>query len=398
MTEGGDVGQWITVRKFGPYAAGCDEELGEKGVRTVYLGYHDDGTKDRPHYGVMRLFVPVTVVKKAVDLATNETQVTTYGKVTVTAVQATDEPALSERAWRGWNLRTVGDATDSERRMYLSDATLKGDLGYGLSGALNNTADAHTIVEVDDDLKARACPPTIFSPTFGAEGGGRTGIGAVSFKARIYERPGEVAPPGRIVVWGASNNVDAKWTLIGTNEIVSTVFSNFTWTTGGSYSAIKFELASEGYRRGVVDTGRVILDEVLISEKVQPSITFDYARPFRMNLGTHKPIVDILSRDEQPLAGESWGVQTKLTLKQHPPPRLFADARPRGRRHIQVRPLFPDVCADGPPRLAPDGRAVLPGVVLRPQCEVVGRCLRSDADHAAHRRPPRLAPRPDVQP
>ena len=316
VTEGGDVGQWITVRKFGPYAAGCDEELGEKGVRTVYLGYHDDGTKDRPHYGVMRLFVPVTVVKKAVDLATNETQVTTYGKVTVTAVQATDEPALSERAWRGWNLRTVGDATDSERRMYLSDATLKGDLGYGLSGALNNTADAHTIVEVDDDLKARTCPPTIFSPTFGAEGGGRTGIGAVSFKARIYERPGEVAPPGRIVVWGASNNVDAKWTLIGTNEIVSTVFSNFTWTTGGSYSAIKFELASEGYRRGVVDTGRVILDEVLISEKVQPSITFDYARPFRMNLGTHKPIVDILSRDEQPLAGESWGVQTKLTLKQ----------------------------------------------------------------------------------
>ena len=316
VTEGEDVGQWITVRKFGPYAAGCDEELGEKGVRTVYLGYHDDGTKDRPHYGVMRLFVPVTVVKKAVDLATNETQVTTYGKVTVTAVQATDEPALSERAWRGWNLRTVGDATDSERRMYLSDATLKGDLGYGLSGALNNTADAHTIVEVDDDLKARACPPTIFSPTFGAEGGGRTGIGAVSFKARIYERPGEVAPPGRIVVWGASNNVDAKWTLIGTNEIVSTVFSNFTWTTGGSYSAIKFELASEGYRRGVVDTGRVILDEVLISEKVQPSITFDYARPFRMNLGTHKPIVDILSRDEQPLAGESWGVQTKLTLKQ----------------------------------------------------------------------------------
>ena len=316
VTEGEDVGQWITVRKFGPYAAGCDEELGEKGVRTVYLGYHDDGTKDRPHYGVMRLFVPVTVVKKAVDLATNETQVTTYGKVTVTAVQATDEPALSERAWRGWNLRTVGDATDSERRMYLSDATLKGDLGYGLSGALNNTADAHTIVEVDDDLKARTCPPTIFSPTFGAEGGGRTGIGAVSFKARIYERPGEVAPPGRIVVWGASNNVDAKWTLIGTNEIVSTVFSNFTWTTGGSYSAIKFELASEGYRRGVVDTGRVILDEVLISEKVQPSITFDYARPFRMNLGTHKPIVDILSRDEQPLAGESWGVQTKLTLKQ----------------------------------------------------------------------------------
>ena len=316
IREGEGEGEWITVRKFGPYAAGCDEELGEKGVRTVYLGFHDDGTAERPHKGVMRLWVPTAVVKEAVDLATNATKVTSHGQVTVTGVQATDEPKLSERSWRGWNMRTAGDAADGERRMYLSDATLANDLGYGLVGALNNTADPATIVETEDETKARACLPTIFSPTFGAEGGGRTGIGAVSFKARVYERPGETAPAGRITVWGASDNTGANWTVIGTNEVVSTVFTNFTWATGGSYSAIKIELSSPGYRKGEIDTGRVILDEILISEKVQPSVTFDYARPFRMNLASHSEILDIMSPDEQPLAGESWGVQTKLTLKQ----------------------------------------------------------------------------------
>ena len=316
IREGEGEGEWITVRKFGPYAAGCDEELGEKGVRTVYVGFHDDGTEEKPHKGVMRLWVPTEVVTRAVDLATNATKVTSHGQVTVTGVLATDEPKLSERSWRGWNMRTAGDAADSERRMYLADATLANDLGYGLVGALNNTADPATIVEKDDGTKARACLPTIFSPTFGAEGGGRTGIGAVSFKARVYERPGETAPAGRITVWGASDNTGANWTLIGTNEVVSTVFTNFTWATGGSYSAIKFELSSPGYRKGEIDTGRVILDEILISEKVQPSVTFDYARPFRMNLATHSEILDIMSPDEQPLAGESWGVQTKLTLKQ----------------------------------------------------------------------------------
>ena len=314
LVEGDGVGEWITVKKYGN-AMGCDEELGQKGVKTVYLGWHDDGTEEQPHKGVMRLFVPVDVVKKAVALSTNAVGVTTCGQVTLTGLQVTDEPALSERSWRGWNMRTAGDGLDTERRMYLADALLANDIGFGLVGALNNTAEAASLVE-GDGVTARACLPTIFSPTFGAEGGGKTGIGAVSFKARVYGRPDEAPPAGRIVIWGASNNVDAKWTVIGTNEIVSTVFSNFTWTTGGNYSAIKFELMSPGYSKGVVDTGRVILDEILISEKVQPSISFDYARPFRMNLGTHSEILDIMSADEQPLAGESWGVQTKLTLKQ----------------------------------------------------------------------------------
>ena len=54
-----------------------------------------------------------------------------------------------------------------------------------------------------------------------------------------------------------------------------------------------------------------------------------------------------------------------LLSSQHKPSCLFAHVKPFGRCHIPLRPLFPDVCADGTHRLAAYGRPVLSGVVLR---------------------------------
>ena len=318
VEEGSGVGQWTTVRKYGPLAAGCDEELGSNGVKAVYIGWHDNAQKKNT--GVFRLFVPVKVVEKAIEeMGKTAMKSTGYGKVTLTGALATDEPALSDRAWRGWNMRTAGDERDEERRMYLFDATIDGGTGFGLVCGLNNTADGRTLTEPEDEVKARASLPTIYSPTFGTVQGLKTGVGAVEFKARLYARPGDedLALPGRVVVYGAADSVSGGWRVLATNEVVSTVFSNFTWSAAGeSYSAIKFELSSPGYGEGRIDAGRILLDEIVISEKVQPAISFEYARPFRMNLISHEPIADILSPDEQPLVGESWGIQTKLALKQ----------------------------------------------------------------------------------
>ena len=321
-------GVWTTLRKFGPRSAGCDEELGESGTKTVYLGWH------MPVQGVVRLFVPTNVVNAAVAEAHRGSPLpsgrTDYGRIVIRSASVTDEPELSDRAWRGWNLRTLGDAGDTEKRMYLPDSTREdGGTGTGLSGALNNTTNMSSLTSqepwppADLPLIAASGYPAIWSPTFGVAGGEQRGVGQVTFKARLYATAGSIESrtPGRIVLYGARNSLGTDWRVIQTNEIVSSVFSNFTWSANGEqYSAIKFELTSDDYLhpkpREMDNLARVILDEIVVSEKIQPSIGFAYARPFRQDLATAVPIADILSPAEQPLAGESWGIQTQVSVQQ----------------------------------------------------------------------------------
>ena len=305
--------QWMTLKKYGPTSKGCDAPLGTSGTKSEYLGWHNH--EKHPVKGVFRLFVPTEVVTEAVSQAQTKDNVE-YGAVTVTGMTVCDEPGLSERAWRGWNLRTIGDDQDSEKRMYIADMVT--DSGYGMVCGLNNQTNQSSLVEQGEDNRVVTGLPAIYSPTFGEVAGQETGVGAVSFKARLYATTAAAAKlPGRIVVWGARDNLASAWTAIVTNEIVSTVFSNFTWAANGEhYSAIKFELQNPGYREGRQDLGRVIIDEIVISEKIQPTVSFAYARPFRQSLFQRVVIDDIESPNEQPLAGESWGVQTQLTVEQ----------------------------------------------------------------------------------
>ena len=322
LGEQQDVGEWLTVAKFSATAADDDHRLVVGGStadsKSLYLGWHNHA--DRPVKGLFRLFVPPETVIAATNAAAQAGN-DDYGRIEVTESSCTDEPGLSPRSWRGWNMRTIGDSTDSEKRMNLVDMLIA-DGGQGLVAALNNST---TDVEDNkgnpvepDDKRLRSGNPAIYSPTMHPLKP-TSGVGSVTVKARLYSTSGspETSGGGRITIWGSKDSRAEKWTELDTFEITTSVFSNYTWTAGREvYTAVKFEVSDASARTPSGAYDRVILDEIVIGEKVPPTIDFVYARPFRMSLFSEEPIDDILSPAEQPLAGESWGVQTRLTLQQ----------------------------------------------------------------------------------
>ena len=304
------AGTWITIAKYT-----YDDLAGDTGrTKSQYLGLHNQ--PDSPVKGVFRLFVPPSVVTRAGIVATNATQNVDYGKITITGMTVSDEPGLSDRSWYGFNLRGIGDASDSEKRMYLMDTTLAGETGSGLDLALNNSLRG---VAPDDVVRARAHYPAVISPTFKDSDTARSGVGKVSFKARLYSRTPETAARGRIILYGASNSVEGRWEPLQTNEVASSAFTDYSWESKGrTYKAVKLEVETPAAKveSAPLDVDRVILDEIVVGERIQPSISFAYVRPFRQDLMTTKAVEDILSPNEQPLSGESWGIQTKVSLQQ----------------------------------------------------------------------------------
>ena len=310
-----EVGEWITVAKFGASNECPDGPLGRSGVRTVYLGWHDQA--DAPVTGLFRVFIPTKVVEKALVLATNATQNVDYGRITVTGMTVTDEPGVSAASWRGWNLRTIGDGTDTERRMFLDDGLLANDVGHGLSCGLNNSVND---IVGDETEKAAQNNPTIWSPTFETVDGKSRSIGEVTFRARLYyaDDVRETETGGVISVYGATSSTSDNWTLLASIRVTSSTFSNYTWRALGTtrYRAVKLEVSGPAAKTRVPDRDRVIVDEIVLKEKLDSKIGFEYVRPFRTNLYEPVPIEDIESPNEQPIVGESWGVQTKLRLEQ----------------------------------------------------------------------------------
>ena len=307
------IGSWVTLAKYNYSDLANDPSL----RKSVYLGLHNQ--PDAPVRGVFRLFVPTNVVIAAGILATNATPNLTYGQITITGMSVSDEPGLDDSSWFGYNLRGIGDATDSERRMFLNDITLQGETGHGLDLALNNSLNG---VSAEDRDRATANYPAIVSPTFkNASTNTKSGVGSVSFKARLYSTVGPVtANAGRVILYGASNSVNGQWEVLQTNIVSTTSFTDFSWASRGkTYKAVKFQVetpAAKSTSYTTPDVDRVILDEIFVGERIQPTVTFDYVRPFRQNLMSSAVIEDILSSSEQPLVGESWGIQTKLTLTQ----------------------------------------------------------------------------------
>ena len=300
------VGTWVTLTNY-TYA-----QLGPSGSKTIYLGWHDQ--PEAPVTGVFRVVVPEEVVKKAIVAATNETENVDYGRITVTGMTVTSEPPLSDRCWRGWNLRTIGDEGDAERRMLLTDITMDNEAGHGLDCALNNSI--NNVDPKDTEMAASACP-AIYSPTLGSASGS-SGIGSVAFKARLYttgDKP-ETAGGGKVTLYGALGALASDWKEVCSFTVDKPVFQDFTWTATNHYTAIKLEISGPATKTRNPSNDRIILDEVVIGERVEPSLGIVYARPFRMNLMDEVPISDILSINEQPLAGENWGVQTQLSLQQ----------------------------------------------------------------------------------
>lgn len=286
-------GYWVTMARY------TGAELGASGSREFSFGWHD--ATDNPLVGVMRILVKPSVVDAAHAVVQTKPE---YGSITVTGFWVHDEPPLDSKSWIGWNLRTIGDKEDSERRMFLPDTT--GDAGPGTSAGLNNSMTA----DIAGDVTAyKTMNPTIQSPTFG----GSTWIGQVRFRARLYTN--EVAS-AKVFLYGSVDGAGSSWTEITNFTVTSSTYLGHSFSAiGERYRAVR--LAVDGV---VKESGenpnpqRVLIDEVVVSEKAEASLAFAYARPFRNYLADDIMVPDILDKSEQPLLDESWGVQAKLRV------------------------------------------------------------------------------------
>ena len=299
------VGSWITLKKF------TYEELKDKSSQMYSCGWHTH--KDNPLVGVFRVVVAPSVVAASQSHAMAEPE---WGSITITKFTVRDEPAIDETSWIGWNLRTLGDGGDSERRMFLSD------LGSGLSAGLNNSTTADIAGDPSEYDKMN---PTIQSPTFRpyeTEGGTvQATIGQVRFRARLYET--NTALPvkaAKVSLYGVMDGSSEDWGTALTNFTVdSHVYRIFEYKASSSlkgFASVRF-VVDGVTNTPPADVQRVLLDEVVVSERVAASVGFEYARPFRTGLNVDKEITNILSQDQQPLAEESWGVQTKLKFDKY---------------------------------------------------------------------------------
>ena len=311
------VGSWITLRRY------TYEELAAASAQTYYCGWH---THDNaPLVGVFRIVVAPSVVAASQGHAATEPE---WGSITIADVVVHDEPALDRTSWLGWNIRTLGDDGDTEKRMFLPDSMIvksSEETSYGMSLGLNNS----TTKDIDgDESEYDKINPTVQSPTFGkyTVTNPETGetetkeatIGLVRFRARLYETNTASATPATISVYGVMDGSSEAWGSALTNFTVdSFVYRSFEYRASSLRSFAALRLVVDGVTNAVPGVQRVLLDEVVVSERVTASVGFAYARPFRTGLNVDKEITNILDKDQQPLIDESWGVQAKLKFDKY---------------------------------------------------------------------------------
>ncbi len=266
------------------------------GQRSSYVGYHGQP-------GVMRLVV-------------------INGAITLTDLFCQDEPALDLRSWWGWNLRITNGLSVEEdtQRYYLPDYQSDGH-----SLALNNSVKDDVVAAEADAYTAHA--PFLQTPTFGEDI-----VGSVSFKARTYQ--GAASEKAVVALYGSQSGEitsDQSWSFI-TNFVVTTpTYTRFKYEAAPQEKYQAFRLAVPGVRGVTVDSSgdlpaglsaaRVLLDEVVVSEKLTARLAFRNVAAFRSHLednqivrnAENKLLSNQLSdRAEQPLLGEPWGVQCEL--------------------------------------------------------------------------------------
>lgn len=304
-------GGWTTVTNFN--FATMTAAQRKSGILNTYLGLHDVK-------GAMRLVVSTNAIKKVA----NVTDTSKFGEVTITAIACSDEPAVDVHSWWGWNLRTVGGDTDTERKMLLGDfATGAGEAG--LSIALNNSVDGNysiSRIEVSDRESYIQHKPFVQTPTFTSNI-----VGEVSFKARKYEPSDPVAT---IAIYGsknASETDDGKWDLVpgAVFMISNSWYETYTCKMDSRYKA--FRLAVAGVE-GVVETAdgggnglppgandpppRVLLDELYVCEAINAIMGFKNVGCFRHDMSGLGEVPNVPSAGEQPLCEEAWGVQCEI--------------------------------------------------------------------------------------
>ena len=304
-------GGWTTITNFN--FATMTPAQRKSGILNTYIGLHDVK-------GAMRVVVNTNVI----SAVANVTDTSRFGEVTITSIVCSDEPAVDVHSWWGWNLRTVGGDTDTERKMLLGDfATGAGEAG--LSIALNNSVDANysiSRIEVNDRESYIQHKPFVQTPTFTSNI-----VGEVSFKARKYEPSDPVAT---VAIYGsknASETDDGKWDLIpgAVFMISNSWYETYTCKMDSRYKA--FRLAVAGVE-GVVETAdgggnglppgandpppRVLLDELYVCEAINAIMGFKNVGCFRHDMSGLGEVPNVPSAGEQPLCEEAWGVQCEI--------------------------------------------------------------------------------------
>ena len=323
---------WHTISNFN-FSVLSDEER-KAGSRTVYTGLH--GVQ-----GMFRLVVDPTVVTNVA----NSVDKTEFGEVRITEVSCSDEPRIDERAWWGWNIRSVGqnaegadidwehwDGANAEGRTYLPD--FSENLAFaGRSMAINNSyknPEARILPDgesEEEEIVYERHMPFIQSPTFTDDI-----VGEVSFKARKFKTKNGPAA-AKLVLYGArkgktTDAADESWEALQSFSITNNAFETYSYKAnqGSTFSAFRLGVPLYGD-----NVERVIIDEFLVCEAVDPAVKFRNVGAFRNHMSDLTVIEGVPTAKEQPLCNESWGVQCEVYAAQLPdevdfvarPPQVF---------------------------------------------------------------------------
>ena len=296
----------------------------------------------------MRLVVPTDAVAAVQD----ETNTNRFGEVTITKLLCRDEPKLDSGCWWGWNLRTLGDKDDTEKRMYLPDA---GDAGLSL--ALNNSITANVS---DPETQYSDHLPFVQTPSFSAA---TRGVGEVSFKARKYlytEADTNAAAAAalnardaKVTLFGATrseaeqsmlDNDDSYWTVLTNFTVSATTFARFSCRLPQNASNyVAFRLAVDGVEgvessHAPYDAVRVLIDDVLVSEAVYATLSFRAGTvgAFRSDMTGLGVVPNVPSAAEQPLAEEGWSVQGEVFASQLADEIDFGEEDPSRRPRVRL--------------------------------------------------------------
>ena len=344
-----DDGSWQTVAIWafpGARAAYpvASPAASRGGVTTNLMGAADlkNGTLSyyqsfrSPAKGLMRVIVDPAVVREGVARARTDEP---YGQITLTKAYCYNEPRLDDRSWWGWNLHTEGWNTADKSYAYLVDSPngLSCMLNFSALEADNTHKEANGIGLGEANVAEYAknnpfvqCPPLT------------NGIGTVTFRARAFTN-GQTRSSW-VTLYGSHApdmyqiDYPDMWLKDGLPlaefEITNTTFQTFTWKTTDDNdppTAIRLEVTAA--RKGRYGTGydpawekpqttpiqRVLLDEISVSEAIVPRLVFRDVRPFRSRQLREDALVavsNVTSASEQPITGESWGIQATVEPQQ----------------------------------------------------------------------------------
>lgn len=316
---------WVTVTNFS-FKGMTEKEL-LAGTRTHYMSLR------APVLGFMRLVMAPEVIAQSLADEGPDRDVD-YGKITITRISCYNEPALDLRSWWGWNLHTEGWNTEDKQYAYLFDSPegLSGSLNFSALRRDNETADARGIGLAQPELEAEyqennsfvQCPPLT------------NGIGTVTFRARTFTT--NQTQSSYLTLFGTSEpdsyQVDnpQDWTALATFEITNTTYQTYRWTTTDDNTKVyAIRLEVNGSRHGRVPANpadwekppvrpiqRVWVDEITASEPIVPRLVFRDVRPFRSHIGDipAHPVTNVTDLSEQPILGESWGIQATVEPQQ----------------------------------------------------------------------------------